>query len=429
MADKIVPKPEVADDLSKLLAALKKTASADCAKGADTPDEAQAVDQGKKAGSNVADAKLQAADLNNANAQAVLEIGDDPSKAKDGPSVKESSADGIEELTQSGENMVVKEAAALADELEALDKKLLHLAAAEVVAELAVRHQAEMEEQAIAEAVPELQEALDLDPETAQAVAAAVLSGEIPQEDLVEAIEQNQYLKTVAEATGAPQEEILQFADEIGQEAETSGRPVEEVVQGALQALQHQAMSEMKETYNQSAALMKKASAEGDEFTASMAKRQMQQIEAVLDQIGAGHIAGCGETVPKKAEEGANEDAKAPAADTSAADEDTGAAVEAAEDESTEAAADAGADAAAAGMAEGVAPDQMQVQIVQDAIQTLIDEGVDPAVIAQAVQERMSGQMPDLSKVASAEDLEKDHRLLSHVAIDMACRKAASIKD
>lgn len=434
MADKRVPSPEVADDMDKLLAYLKSSAlpksAAACATGADTPDEAKALEQGKAAGSTVTEAKLVASrpGEGNANAQPVLEVGDDPSKAKNGPTVSKSSADGIEEIVQSGENMVIKQASALADQMDAIDKQLLHLAAAEVVVELAVQHRAEMEEAAMSEAIPELQASLDIkDPEVAAQLAQAILAGEVDESEITEAVEQNANLKEIAAATGSQPEEIMAIAEQLGQEAESTGKPIEQIVQEAMGALQKQAMAEAQKEYNAADALVKKASAEGDAFSARMAQRRMLEIEKWLDNVGTSHVAACKKEA--EAEEPAEEAAPEaePAEAAPEAEAPAAAETEIAADAATDEGAATGQEGLAAGMmAQQVAPEQLQ--LVSDAIQALVDAGVPPEAIAQVVQERMAGQVPDLSKVASAEELEADPKLMAHVAIDMAIRKASANK-
>jgi hypothetical protein len=437
MADKLVPSLASASDMDKIVAMLKSQAlpkqAAACAQGADTPDEADALKQGKGAGSTVAEAKLVVTDDGNANAMPVLEVGDDPAKAKDGPNVTTSNADGIEELCKSGDTMVIKQASTMADKLDALDKQLLHLAAAEVVAELAVKHQAEMEEAAIGEAVPEIQASLDVDPETAAQIAQAILDGDIPEEDMVQAVEQNQNLKEIAAATGATPEDVLAIAEQLGAEAEATGKPVEQIVQEAMGELQKQAMAEAHKDYNALDAVEKKASSEGDAFTARMAQKRKLQIENWLDSLGPVHEAGACEkkeaagedevVAPDEEEVAAAEAAPADSApaETEVAAEETAPEVGPPGDE----AGMPGPEGLAAGMmAQQVAPEQLQM--VEAAITALVESGIPPELIAQAVQERMAGQVPDLTKVASAEDLEKDPKLMAHVAIDMAIRKAAT---
>lgn len=431
MAKQIVPKPEVADDLSKLLASLRKSAeAADTDPGADTPDEDEARELGKESGSTVDQADLQAADLGNDNALETTEIGDDPAAVEEDVTVTEKTSDGEAEIEDSGEGLLEKQASALADELEKLDAKLLHLAAVEVVSELAIRHQAEMEEQAVEEAmvqaIPEIQEALGVNDETAAAVAEGILSGQVTEEDWADAVQQTADLQDIVDSTDADPEEVMAFAQAVEQEAEATGKPVEEILESTLSGMQDQAMQGLEQEYNASDTIAKTASAEGNAFAAAAARRNMRRIERILDSMY-----GVGSVRKRAEEEMAEEETPAeetPVEETPAAEVVPETATETADADGADAAAAAGAEEAAAGMAEGATPDDMQVQIVQDAIQALIDEGVDPAVIAQAVQERTMGVLPDLTKVASAEDLEKNPKLMTHVALAMAVNKAVGLK-
>ena len=424
MADKKVPTPDKADELSRLIGLLKQ---AESMPNDGEPMEADSRDQGTKSGSNVKDVKQVAVRPGESNAQAmpVLEIGDDPAKAAEGPKVKKSEADGIEQIVDSGKPFVVKQAAAeMADRLDDLSGKLMHFAAAEVVAELAVLHQAAMESSAVEEAIPELSELLGIPKMASAALAGGILCGDVSQEDLSDMVEQTRLLSHVAQSTGMPADQVYKVAESIGDEAFRHGVTPEQVVHTAVAHIQKQALAETREAYNQTAQLIKQATADNDMFTVSMARRRMSGLEKQTESIlGMGHFA----EAPEDSEE--PEETEEPKEEVPETEEEVPAAPEAPADPATAAVPDEGpGDELAAGlMAQNIAPEQ--VQIVTEAIQTLADSGIPPEVIAQAVAERMGGGVPDLGKMASSEELtaealDANPLLMCHVALDMAVRKA-----
>lgn len=434
--NKPVPSPAVLSDIEKMLQSLAVAHKAEVAvPSAGTPDEKVAEEQGTLANSNVADAKLVASRSgeDNGNELPKLEVGDDPAKAEFGPDVTDTEATGNEEIIDSGDAASVKTssepsaadidikkvAEAMIAELDLVEKSLLHLAATEVVGDVAEAG-AEVEgEDIIAGAIPEIVDTFGVDEDTAAAIAEAIASGDITEEDLSRALEEQSMIEEIKEATGATDEEIAQMAEEVGQQVEASGKTPDEVVADAMGMLQKQAMAELREEYNALNGIQRKARAERDGFTVRLAGAKMAEIEnKIKSMFGVQHIA-------EDADQDGIDDASAadPEASTDAEADTSDTPAEAPEAPAADGdAAIPQEDAAAAMLAGGVAPEQLQ--IVQDAIQELVDsEQIPLEVVAQVVGEKMAGQTPDLTKVAAAEVL-SNPRIRAHVALDMAVRKA-----
>lgn len=377
--------------------------------GESDPVNADALEQGKGAGSSVDEADGTPGERpDNGNGPTEQEAGDDPSNTPEGTAPEESedsykqtdATDGVELLKT-------------AEALETVANFLKKEAAAQVVADhLAAEYAASIKK--VAEAV---EADLGIDEETASAIAEGLASGEISEEDLAGAAEQADMVMQLSEAMGVPPEEVLAAAQEIGETAEAQGVAPEELVSQAL--AQHQAAAEaeadkqLREAWQNAKAVLKQAEAEGDDYTAMRARAQLRRIA----KIATGEDT---EMPEDTAEEPAEESAEESSADVSGG-EAPNAGVEGAEG------GEGAEDLAAQLLEQGIDPDE--VAAAQQAIEELQAGGVPDEVIAEMIEEEMAGQ--EIPHEASAEDIEQDPKLYSKLFVraavnEVRVRKAAA---
>jgi len=401
------------EEFRQLLGSLRKTAKIEDAveHAAETSETSvsqsdsgnkDALAQGKGAGSTTAETSTAPADRQaNGNEPGTQELGQDPA-AGAAPSPKkgdasggktevktvsttEGNADALEQGKGAG-STISKCAETLTKTAESMEVEAGNLTkqiAQHVIAELAVRKYAE----ALDAAGSGMAEGLGVDAETGSALAEAIASGEITEDQILDAQDKTDAIEEICEVTGATPEEVIEFGNMIEQAAPADASP-EDIAEAAIA---HQAAIEEQETlqnlqaeYQNTAKVLRRAEAEKDEFRYAHAQARMAKIMDVLSHYAA--ALPVEEDLPPKKKKGK-------------ADEDE----EAGDDAQKSSDKEAGEEQLAAEMLGAGVPEDETGAVMQ-----AIDElkgNVDDDVLKQAIADELTGNVPEISHTASPEEL------------------------
>lgn len=395
--------------------------------GEDAPGQADSREQAKGAGSTVdqLSASKKAEQLANANAMAVLEAGDDPTKKADGPPPVKEADSTTKTVAATDSPDLIKQATTLADTFKIVCANIQHNAEIERTW-LAKKAEAVAEAQAaVAEAIPVLQETLGLDEEQAAGLAQEIVTENIGPEEVEAMAEQAANLQEIQAATGESPETILQVASELGQAALDNGMSAEDVAsqtEGVLrQAATEIALQTLREQHKEALGVLKQAQTDGNVFDVTIARARVNSImHQACTLLGVAHqamddeedVSAAGESQeledePVKPE---GEVDTSGGGDPGTSEED----VNAAEDVAQEL------------LAQGVEPET--VAAVQQAVTDLIDNGMPVEEVAAVLQEMGDQTGPDLQKVAATEQAKWSRRDFAHMFINEAVHKARTEK-
>ncbi len=395
------------ETFQQLLASLHRAASdAETDIGVDAPGQADSLEQGEGAGSTVADIEdIPAEQASEELGPGTQELGEDPSSGA-APTPVKSEPEGVITDVGTGDNV---ELIKTAEAMEAQAQVLLHQACSEIMAELCVRKYAE----AVEEAATGLESDINVDPETAQAIAEALASGEISAEDLEAVKEQTDAVMEVAEATGADPGEVMQYAQQIDEIAGPQGLSAEEVADSAL--MQHEAAAEaaqmewLKSDFANAKQALHKAQAENDEFGVMVATGKLTKIS----QLVGGHWAASDTMTTVKRAETGSEQAAPRSNGTSGEDQIASEMVGTAAPMSS---------VTRKAMAEAGIPTD-EIDIAQQAMNELRHRGMPEDIIAQTIADELSGNCPVIPHNATAEELAEDPKVFAHVFVRTAVQE------
>ena len=397
------------NDLDRLLQLLEHAAEA-TPLGNDVPEEADAREQGKGAGSTIDEIDGAPAD------RVVTPASPEPLEPVDGEDIP-TNIDVTEDPGESSDTGpapavvdIEKQASALADKLDHIAGSLLHEAAAIIVADIAVKHQAEADAELTAQVAAAVETELDVEPEVAATLAEGLVSEEISVEEYEQLKEAKDTLSELSADMEVDPEEVLASAAEVGQTVLDRGQDADTAVEEALgnlkQAAIEAAMPQLEAAYNKAALVAKKAAAENNPFKARQARAEMERIAHLAEAMTSEEIP-TDEELPTDEEIPPGEgetDVEEEGADT-ASDEVSADSGDVAEGEGM--GADAEAEAEAAALAEGDGEPVADEELPPEAGELTPEQQAQAAMVQQAIDE-LSGVGPDGQPVEGGPPVSED---------------------